>query len=331
MSLLRRHGEPILEPDPDGPAWQRGSTFNPTVLRLGEDEWRMLFRATSTTEFGVAGAYASHIGVADSTDGVRWTVRPSPLLSPTLPEEDGLGCEDPRATVVNGEVRVCYTGAELRPGWRRPKVRVLHATVRDDFTSVDKHGVLLATGSPDVFRVKAAAWFPDGSGLVFTFASESPYGTIMLADGGAGPDGIARMFVNDRDRHVLLAPAGPVERGPEVGAVPIRFGDAYVMIYCPANPGPARRWCVGALLLDASTRRVVGVIDDLLVPQTTAEREGVVADVAFPSGAVHIPERDEIRVYYGGGDRASFLAYGRMSELVEALRAAPPTDGGWPY
>jgi predicted GH43/DUF377 family glycosyl hydrolase len=53
--------------------------------------------------------------------------------------------------------------------------------------------------------------------------------------------------------------------------------------------------------------------------------------VAFPSGAVHLPERDEIRVYYGGGDRASFLAYGRMSELIDALRGSPPQASGWPY
>src|SRR5688500_4145650 len=120
------------------------------------------------------------------------------------------------------------------------------------------------------------------------------------------------MFVNDRDRHVLLAPPSPVERGPEVGAPPIRVGDRYVLVYCPANAGPARRWGVGALLLDAGRRRVVD-------------------DVAFPSGAVYLPEHDEVRVYYGGGDRASFLAYGRMSELVDALSAAPAPVRDWPY
>ena len=244
-ALLTRHELPMLQLDPEGPEWQRGSVFNPAVNRIGP-HWRMMFRATPTAEFGVAGQYASSIGVAESEDGLSWTIRESPLIVATLPVEHGLGCEDPRATVVSVEgndpltavVKVFYNAVELRDGWTRPKVRVVHATVTNDYRDVEKHGVFLESGSPEEVRMKAAALFPEplANGrwpVVFTFGTESPYGTLMYADhltldelkNGITKEELAAMFLNTREHNVLLAPPSPVERGPEVGAPPLKVGD----------------------------------------------------------------------------------------------------------
>jgi predicted GH43/DUF377 family glycosyl hydrolase len=255
QQLLEKHLEPVLACNPGGPEWQRGSVFNPSVLKIG-DSWRMLFRATPTTDFGIPGTYTSRIGVADSNDGLHWTIRPEPVVVPTMPEEEGLGCEDPRATIVgnpgndwqSAEVVIFYNAAELREGWTRPKGRVACATATEDFTQLEKHGVILATGTPDEIRIKAAALFPapeaDGAWpFVFTFGSESPYGTLLKVEDmdlaairrGITAEQTAQMFVNERSKYVLLAPPTPVERGPEVGSPPIKVGDEFVMFYCPAN------------------------------------------------------------------------------------------------
>lgn len=345
--LLKRHPKPVLACDPAGPKWQRGSVFNPAVLRIG-DSWRMLVRGTPTEDFGVAGAYSSSLGVAESNNGTDWTLRDEPLIVPTLSEEEGLGCEDPRATVVFGSdvgsavVRVFYNAAELRDGWAEPKVRIMSATVTNDFNSVEKHGVFLATESPDEVRMKAAALFPEplANGnwpVVFTFASESPYGTLMYVDHldldgiskGVTSGEIANMFVNTREKNVLLRPPAPVERGPEVGAPPVKVGDDYVLFYCPANASATKAWGTGALLIDGESRKAIGQITDLLIPTGSGEKTGVVGNVAFPSGAV--VTGDEVKVFYGGGDKDIFLASGSISQIVNELRKSPLPKQSWPY
>lgn len=346
--LLERREHPVLEVDPEGPDWQRGSVFNASVLRF-DDGWRMLVRCTAGTEFGQPGSYTSVIAVGDSDDGIRWNLRDQPLIVPTLPEEQGLGCEDPRATVIDvsmttvdtAQVQVFYNAAELRSDWSAPHVRVMSATLSDDLSTVEKHGVFLESESKDI-RIKAAALFPRAAdepcNVVFTFASESPHGTLMLRRDLAvqdlrtsiEPARLADMFVNRRDSAVLLAPPAPVERGPEVGASPIRYGDYFVMFHCPANSTPDRSWTVGALLVDAYDLRVIGELTDLIAPNRANERHGVVQNVAFPSAAVVDDDGETVHVFYGGGDSSVLAATGRLGPIVDALLRSPPSKM-WPY
>src|SRR5438552_13693995 len=82
----RAANEPILSPQ--GTTWESAGTFNPAVV-LHNGKFVMLYRAQ-----GASGT--SRLGYAESTDGLHFTRRPEPVLSPEAPYEKDGGVEDPR-------------------------------------------------------------------------------------------------------------------------------------------------------------------------------------------------------------------------------------------
>jgi len=306
--------------------------LNPAAIEV-DGLIHLLYRATPTRNFGVAGEYASSVGVATSTDGVAFTARDAPLITPTEPYEAGLGCEDPRVSRIGDRYLIFYNAVD-------PAGRVgVAAASTTDFATATKHGLLLRTESPDI-RIKAAAAFPLDSGrigLAFTLATESPLGSLMYVE---HPDLDSLLQPTSEERlgrlltrygeYVLLPPPTPVERGPELGAAPVRTDDGWLLVYCPANRTARPQWSIGALLLDPDDPRVVlGHLPELLLPETDDERIGVVDNVAFPSGTV---VRDGVLyVYYGAGDQVCCLATADLAELLAALRAAPLDRRGFSY
>ena len=73
---------------PRGTGWQSAGTFNPSVVMRGE-KIVMLYRAQDKQG-------TSRLGYAESADGIRFTRRAEPVLSPTEPYEKDGGVEDPR-------------------------------------------------------------------------------------------------------------------------------------------------------------------------------------------------------------------------------------------
>jgi predicted GH43/DUF377 family glycosyl hydrolase len=85
-SWKRASNEPILSPR--GTMWEAGGTFNPaTVVHNGNIV--MLYRAQDSSG-------TSRLGYAQSSDGIHFTRRPEPVLSPEMDYEKDGGVEDPR-------------------------------------------------------------------------------------------------------------------------------------------------------------------------------------------------------------------------------------------
>src|SRR5258708_38738878 len=88
----RASDAPILSPQ--GAAWESAGTFNPAVIQHN-GKFVMLYRAQDT-------AGTSRLGYAESSDGIHFTRRTEPVLSPeTTYEKDG-GVEDPRLQQIGG-------------------------------------------------------------------------------------------------------------------------------------------------------------------------------------------------------------------------------------
>src|SRR5438034_9351885 len=85
-SLHRLSNQPILSPV--GTTWQSAGTFNPAVV-LHNGKFVMLYRAQD--KHGT-----SRLGYAESSDGLHFTRRPEPVLSPETDYEKDGGVEDPR-------------------------------------------------------------------------------------------------------------------------------------------------------------------------------------------------------------------------------------------
>ncbi|MFP4522838.1 MAG: glycosidase, partial [Fibrobacterota bacterium] len=74
----------------------------------------------------------SHIRLARSSDGINFKVDDKPFIYPCV-ESECFGCEDARATVIEGKVYLNYT-AISGDGW----VTALATT--DDFKTIDRKG-----------------------------------------------------------------------------------------------------------------------------------------------------------------------------------------------
>lgn len=335
VRLVRYSGNPILKPRPDY-SWEAGSVINPGAVDvLGSIH--LLYRATPTTLYGRPGAYSSSIGLAVSNDGYLFETQARPLIFPTEDYETGLGCEDARISRIGEKYFIFYNAVQKLSDGNLQVGVALATTV--NFRRVTKHGVILSSQSHSI-RIKAAAPFELASGkigLAFTLAPESPISSIMYlefpnAEALTRPvpsETIGRLLTH-YDDHVILAPTTPIERGPELGAAPLKTDAGWLLIISPSNHTRTRRWQIGALLLDPDNpRRVIGYISNLLSPFTKDERPGLVNEVAYPCGA--IIRDDKLMVYYGAGDTVCNLATVNLQLLLAGLKASPLPKRNWPY
>jgi len=144
--LRRVSDEPVLGPQGDG--WEAAGTFNPSVVNH-QGSIVMLYRAQDRTG-------TSRLGYATSTDGLRFTRRPEPVLSPEADYERDGGVEDPRLTKIGDTYYLTYTA------YNKKDAQLALATSADLITW-DRKGVILPayTGSWNVGWTKAGAILPE--------------------------------------------------------------------------------------------------------------------------------------------------------------------------
>lgn len=112
----------------DGPEWASLGIFNPAAIAIN-NKTILLVRAQDRN-------HTSRIGYAESTDGVHFSVRPEPLLSPEANYERGGGLEDPRILKISKTYYLTYTGYDLHSAQ-------LCLATSTDFTHWQRRGVIL--------------------------------------------------------------------------------------------------------------------------------------------------------------------------------------------
>src|SRR6478609_7241946 len=144
--LRRVSNEPVLAPQGDG--WEAAGTFNPSVVNH-QGSIVMLYRAQDRTG-------TSRLGYATSTDGLRFTRRPEPVLSPEADYERDGGVEDPRLTKIGNTYYLTYTA------YNKKDAQLALATSADLITW-DRKGVILPAykGRWNVGWTKAGAILPE--------------------------------------------------------------------------------------------------------------------------------------------------------------------------
>lgn len=124
--------------------WEEYATFNPAAVVRGGKVF-VLYRAEDASGEEKIGHHTSRIGLAESSDGLRFTRRPAPVLYPDRdaqqPNEWPGGVEDPRIVErEDGTYVLTYTQ------WNRDVPRLAVATSRD-LVSWTKHGPAFAKAS----------------------------------------------------------------------------------------------------------------------------------------------------------------------------------------
>lgn len=205
----------------------------------------------------------SHLRCARSLDGVHFTVDDEPAIAPA-DELEEFGCEDPRATFLDGAWHITYVSVS------RVGISASLAVTRD-FRTFERLGAMLPPDQKDL------ALFPErkhGRHIALTRPMPSSFGHVL---------GIWIAHADERlpwgVHHPLVLPRDGMwdERQTGAGTVPFECAQGWLEIYHGVNA--QRRYALGAVLLDRSDPCVVlgRTPEPILVPERPYERSGPVS------------------------------------------------------
>jgi beta-1,2-mannosidase len=130
-------------------SWEEYATFNPAAV-VRDGKVHLLYRAEDASGKKEIGQHTSRLGLAESSDGLRFTRRPTPVL---FPDKDAQakyewtgGVEDPRI-VEAGDGRYVLTYTQ----WNRDVPRLAIAT-STNLVNWTKHGPAFAKVEGDKYR-----------------------------------------------------------------------------------------------------------------------------------------------------------------------------------
>jgi len=287
FSTWRRLSEtPIIAPVSSG--WEAAGTFNPAAVAR-DGKIIMLYRAQDS-------AGTSRLGYAESTDGLHFTRRTEPVLSPSTDYEKDGGVEDPRLVQFADTYYLTYTG------YNKKDAQLCMATSKD-LTHWERKGVLLPAyqGNWNVRWTKSGAIVPEKiSGkywmyyLGTTADNKDQMGLASSAD--------LIHWTDATNLPVLPVRAGRFDsRVAEPGPPPILTSKGIVLIYNGADDSLIYR--TGVAVFDRSDpRRLISRSDKpVFAPEKDWEKAGQVPNVVFVEGMVE--RAGKYLFYYGGADK----------------------------
>ena len=296
----RRASEtPILSPQ--GQSWESAGTFNPAVIlaRLPmahqtppvavAQKIVMLYRAQDP-------AGTSRIGYAESVDGIHFTRRAEPVLSPEADYERDGGVEDPRLQKFGDRYYLTYTG------YNKKDAQLCLAT-STDLIHWERKGVILPAykGNWNVAWTKSGAIVPEKIG--------GKYWMYWLGTAADKTDQMGLSYSDDLI-HWTEATQTPVlprrpgkfdSRVAEPGPPPIVTPAGIVLVYNGADDKLVYR--TGVAVFDRSDpRKLISRTDEpVFEPEKEWEKVGQVPNVVFVEGMVKWGGK--LLFYYGGADK----------------------------
>jgi predicted GH43/DUF377 family glycosyl hydrolase len=282
----RASDAPILSPQ--GAGWESAGTFNPAVIKYGQ-KFVMLYRAQDA-------AGTSRLGYAESADGIRFTRRPEPVLSPETDYEKDGGVEDPRLQVFKGTYYLTYTG------YNKKDAQLCLAT-SSDLIHWERKGVILPAykGSWNKGWTKSGAIVP-----------EKINGKYWMYWLGTGADKTDQMGISYSTNllHWTEATETPVlprlpgkfdSRVVEPGPPPILTEAGIILIYNGADDKLVYR--TGIAVFDRKDPRKLlwRSNEPVFAPEKDWEKVGQVPNVVFLEGMAR--RGDRWLFYYGGADK----------------------------
>ncbi|MBS1858637.1 MAG: pesticidal protein Cry15Aa [Acidobacteria bacterium] len=296
--------------------WEALHTFNPAAIVRGGRVY-VIYRAEDDSGEMRIGLHTSRLGLAESTDGIHFTRRATPVLYPDTDSQrerewEG-GCEDPRIVESeDGTYVLTYTQ------WNRKKTDAAIATSRD-LVRWTKHGPALGSdGKYGALSYKSAGIVCSlRGGRLKAVKIRGKYWmywgeiTIRLA---TSEDLIHWTPVEDShgDPVIVLAkrPGHFDSSFPEVGPPPVLTSRGIVVLYngknAPSDGDPqlgANAYAAGEALFaaDDPARLIARTDTPVFRPEMPFEKTGqYAAGTTFTEGLVYF--RNRWFLYYGCAD-----------------------------
>lgn len=322
ISVFRSANNPVLVPSKAN-LWEASASFNPSLF-LEDGVFYCLYRAISAEQdYNGQRLELSTIGYASSFNGADFDSKRQLIK----PEEDyeRFGCEDPRFVMIDDEFLITYTAISAWPP--SPESIKVAVAFSDDL------GIIKERHLVTPFNAKAMAFFPEKINgkyvAVLTVHTDQPPSKIAIAFFEKRSDIYDPAYWQDFYAHLdehTLAVSRLNSDQVEVGAVPVKTADGWVLIYSHIQNyynQTERIFGVEALLLDLNDpRKIVGrTTESLFSAQESYEKQGEVANVVFPSGAVIVD--DEFRIYYGAADTVGAFVSLKLAIFLSLLKQSP--------
>jgi predicted GH43/DUF377 family glycosyl hydrolase len=277
---------PIVSPQGDG--WEAAGTFNPAVAMLG-DKVVMFYRAQDKQG-------TSRLGYGESSDGVHFTPRPEPVLSPETDYEKGGGVEDPRLVKFGDTYFLTYTGYNTKDA------QLCLATSKD-LLHWERKGVILPAynGNWNVGWTKSGAIVPE--------KIDRKYWMYFLGTSADRTDQMGLAYSTDLI-HWTEATKEPVlprrpgqfdSRVVEPGPPPLLTPDGIVLLYNGADDKLVYRTAVAIFDRKDPSRVLYRSEQPIFAPEREWEKVGQVPNVVFVEGLLRLGNR--YLFYYGGADK----------------------------
>ena len=300
----RASESPILSPQGNG--WESAGTFNPTVV-VREGKIVMLFRAQDTHG-------TSRLGYAESTDGIHFTRRPEPVLSPEAAYEKEGGVEDPRLVQFGDTYYLTYTGYNTKDAQ-------LCLATSHDLIHWDRKGVILPAykGNWNTGWTKSGAIVPekiDGRYWMY-FLGTTPDKNDQM---GLAYSADLVHWTEATKTPVLPRRPGQFDsRVVEPGPTPILTSEGLVLIYNGADDKLVYRTAVAIFDRKDPTKLLYRSEQPILAPEKEWEKVGQVPNVVFVEGMVD--RGNHYLFYYGAADTYVGVAEAPKARSSERLTA----------
>src|SRR6266480_932180 len=282
----RASNEPILSSQ--GSTWESAGTFNPAVI-LHNGKIVMLYRAQDA-------AGTSRLGYAESADGIHFTRRSEPVLSPEAEYEKDGGVEDPRLQKFGDTFYLTYTG------YNKKDAQLCLATSLD-LIHWGRKGVILPAYKGNWNK----GWTK--SGAIVPAKIDGKYWMFWLGTAADNTDQMGLSYSSDLIHWTEATKTPVLPRRPgkfdsrvvEPGPPPILTEQGIVLIYNGADDHLVYR--TGVAIFDSHNPLKVLYRSDapIFSPGKEWEKVGQVPNVVFVEGMV--PQKDRWLFYYGGADK----------------------------
>ncbi len=238
----------------------------------------------------------SRLGYADSQDGIHFSRRNQPVLSPEAEYEKGGGVEDPRLVKFGDTYYLTYTG------YNKKDAQLCLATSKD-LLHWQRQGVILPAykGHWNVGWTKSGAIVPEGI--------NGRYWMYFLGTSADKTDQMGLAYSSDLI-HWTEATALPVlprrpghfdSRVVEPGPSPIVTKDGIVMIYNAADDKLVYRTAIAVFDRGDPRRLLWRSEQPVFFPEKDWEKVGQVPNVVFVEGMARVGKH--YYFYYGAADK----------------------------
>ena len=277
---------PILSPQDT--TWQSAGTFNPAVV-LHNGKFVMLYRAQDKNG-------TSRLGYAESSDGLHFTRRPEPVLSPETDYERDGGVEDARLVRFGDMYYLTYTG------YNKKDAQLCLAT-SPDLVHWERKGVILPAykGNWNVGWSKSGAIVPE--------KIQGKYWMYFLGTSADKTDQMGLAYSTDLVHWTEATQTPVLPRRPdrfdsrvvEPGPPPIITKDGIVLIYNAADDNLVYGTAVAVFDRNDPGKLLSRSKKPIFAPEKEWEKVGQVPNVVFVEGMVRQGSR--YLLYYGAADK----------------------------